>query len=210
MKRERLQHGHRIFLLNSGAPQASGKAAAGAHTRVGRTSNENKLGELNRMRRLPSPRAEGRQLAKMLVGWMMAWNAVSNRWMTIRNAVRSLAGEGTGADLLLYATLDTACSNNEGEECPWIGERLPVGMTAMARCAMGMSSAMARKILGHAAVNAAPQAIERGYRSKVRYGGLGSGGMPTNGGPNLKKSMRSRRRLSLYVDRGYRRFCDHR
>ena len=119
------------------APLALGKERRQWLIRAWDAIDENKLGELNRMMAsIPSPTGEERQLAQMLVG-VMNGSGIDGFYQPMDgdqgNAVGRLAGTGSGADLLLYAPLDTAFSNNEEEECPWIGERLPVEMTAMAR-----------------------------------------------------------------------------
>jgi hypothetical protein len=96
--------------------------------------DENKLAELNRMMvSIPSPTGEERRLAQAIVGIMNA-SGIDGIYQPMDddqgNAVGRLLGVGAGADLLLYAPLDTAFSNNEEEECPWIGDRLPAAMAA--------------------------------------------------------------------------------
>jgi acetylornithine deacetylase/succinyl-diaminopimelate desuccinylase-like protein len=176
------------------APLALGKERQQWLVRAWDAIDENKLGELNRMMAsIPSPTGEERQLAQMLVG-VMNGSGIDGFYQPMDddqgNAVGRLPGTGTGADLLLYAPLDTAFSNNEEEECPWIGERLPVEMTAMAQLRDGdVVGNGAENPKGYAAcVIAAAQAI-RAVGVPLTGSlmvGLGSGGMPTNRRPNFK------------------------
>jgi acetylornithine deacetylase/succinyl-diaminopimelate desuccinylase-like protein len=156
--------------------------------------DESRLAELNRMMAsIPSPTGEERQLAQTMVGIMNA-GGIDGFYQPMDddqgNAVGRLAGVGGGADLLLYAPLDTAFSSNEEEECPWIGDRLPAEMTANAQVRDGdVVGNGAENPKGYAAcVVAAAQAIKAAgvpLKGSLLVG-LGSGGMPTNRRPNFK------------------------
>jgi acetylornithine deacetylase/succinyl-diaminopimelate desuccinylase-like protein len=156
--------------------------------------DENKLAELNRMMAsIPSPTGEERRLAQAIVGIMNA-SGIDGIYQPMDddqgNAVGRLLGVGAGADLLLYAPLDTAFSNNEEEECPWIGDRLPAEMAAHGQFSDGdVIGNGAENPKGYAAcVVAAAQAIKAAavpLKGSLIVG-LGSGGMPTNPRPNFK------------------------
>lgn len=157
--------------------------------------DENQLGELNRlMASIASPTGEERQLAQAMVERMNA-NGIEAFYQAMDddqgNAVGRLPGSGNGADLLLYAPLDTAFSTNEAEECPWIGDRLPADMTTAAVVLDGDVVGMgAENPKGYAAcvITAAVAVKAAGIplRGSLLVG-LGAGGMPTNRRPRLKK-----------------------
>jgi acetylornithine deacetylase/succinyl-diaminopimelate desuccinylase-like protein len=160
-----------------------------------REIDESKLAELNRMMAsIPSPTGEEAQLARAVVD-VMNTNGVRAFYQPMDgaqgNAVGRIDGQGDGADLLLYAPLDTAFSTNEEEECPWIGDRLPADMTTNAsvgdREVVGMG---AENPKGYAACAiAAAQAIKAAgvpLQGSLLVG-LGAGGMPTNRRPSSPK-----------------------
>jgi len=157
--------------------------------------DETKLAELNRtMASIASPTGEERQLAEALVDTMNA-SDIAGYYQPMAddqgNAIGRIAGKGAGADLLLYAPLDTAFSTSEEEECPWIGDRFPADMTTKAYIqgsnVVGMG---AENPKGYAAaIVAAAQAIKAAgvpLKGSLLVG-LGAGGMPTNRRPNFKK-----------------------
>jgi acetylornithine deacetylase/succinyl-diaminopimelate desuccinylase-like protein len=157
--------------------------------------DESRLGELNRMMAsIASPTGEERQLAQAMVDTMSAYG-IDAFYQPIDdaqgNAIGRISGTGDGADLMLYAPLDTAFSMNEEEECPWIGDRLPPDMTTHAYVQGGNVIGMgAENPKGYAAsVVAATQAIKAaGVPMKGSLlVGLGAGGMPTNRRPAAKK-----------------------
>jgi len=79
--------------------------------------DENKLGELNCMlASIASPTGEEKQLALAVVDTMNA-SGIDAHYQPMDgdqgNALGRIAGTGGGADLLLYAPLDTAFSINE-------------------------------------------------------------------------------------------------
>ena len=146
--------------------------------------DESKLGELNRvMASIASPTGEERQLAHGAGRHHECQRhrrVFISRWMTIK-AMQSVVSRdsGDGADLLLYAPLDTAFSTNEEEECPWIGDRLPADMTTSAAVRDGEVVGMgAENPKGYAACTiAAAQAIKAAGVPLQRFAvsGLGSG-----------------------------------
>ena len=163
--------------------------------RVWDAIDESRLGELNRMMAsIASPTGEERQLAQAMVETMNA-HGIESFYQpmddTQGNAIGRISGTGQGADLMLYAPLDTAFSVSEEEECPWIGDRFPPDMTTNAYMQDGNVIGMgAENPKGYAAcVVAAAQAIKAaGVPMKGSLlVGLGAGGMPTNRRPSAKK-----------------------
>jgi acetylornithine deacetylase/succinyl-diaminopimelate desuccinylase-like protein len=157
--------------------------------------DETSLAELNRlMASIPSPTGEEAQLARAMVD-VMNKSGVSAFYQPMDdhqgNAIGRLAGTGEGADLLLYAPLDSAFSASEEEECPWVGDHLPAEMTTNAYVRDGEVVGMgAENPKGYAAcVIAAAQALKGAgvpLKGSVRVG-LGAGGMPTNRRPTSRK-----------------------
>jgi acetylornithine deacetylase/succinyl-diaminopimelate desuccinylase-like protein len=157
--------------------------------------DEKELGELDRvMASIASPTGEEKRLALALVDIMNA-GGIGAFFQPMEddqgNAIGRIAGTGNGADLLLYAPLDTAFSTNEEEECPWIGERLPKEMTTDAYVCDGEVVGMgAENPKGYAACAiAAAQAMKAAgvpLQGSLLVG-LGSGGMPTNRRPWFTK-----------------------
>lgn len=100
------------------------------------------------------------------------------------NAVGRIAGTGDGADLLLYAPIDTLTVGTADEDVPWIGPELRPDMRPEAQVDGPYVSGLgASNPKGHAAcVLAAAEAIasvEVPLRGSVLIG-FGAGGMPTN------------------------------
>jgi len=157
--------------------------------------DETQLAELNRlMASIPSPTGEEGQLARAIVD-VMNKSGIDAFYQRMEddqgNAIGRIRGTGDGADLLLYAPLDSAFSTNTEEECPWIGDRFPAEMTTQAYVRDGDVVGMgAENPKGYAAcVVAAAQAIKAAgvpLRGSLLVG-LGAGGMPTNRRPLLQK-----------------------
>src|SRR5688572_5566255 len=182
--------------MNTGSsPLSLGKERDEALKRAWNAIDETKLAELNRlMASIPSPTGEEGQLAQAVVD-VMNKSGVDAFYQPMDeaqgNVVGRISGAGGGADLLLYAPLDTAFSTSEEEECPWVGDRLPAEMTTNAYVGGGDVVGMgAENPKGYAAcVVAAAQAIKMaGVALKgCLLVGLGAGGMPTNRRPSSKK-----------------------
>lgn len=157
--------------------------------------DERRLAELDRkMASVPSPTGEEAELAQAMVSYMNEVG-ISAFYQPIDekqgNAVGRIHGAGGGADLLLYAPLDTAFSGKEDEDCPWVGSRVPPEMTTDAVIKDG-------DVIGMGAENPkgfatclviAAEAVKRAgvlLRGSLLVG-LGAGGMPTNKRPPLKR-----------------------
>jgi acetylornithine deacetylase/succinyl-diaminopimelate desuccinylase-like protein len=103
------------------------------------------------------------------------------------NALLRRPGLGDGADLLLYAPIDTHTTGTEADDVPWVGPTLREDMVPRASVhgdyVVGLG---ANNPKGHAAcVLAAVEAASRAgapLRGAV-LAGFGSGGMPTNPRP---------------------------
>jgi acetylornithine deacetylase/succinyl-diaminopimelate desuccinylase-like protein len=181
----------------TGAPESLplGKEREQWVKRAWEAIDEGKLAELNRvMASIPSPTGEERRLALSIVD-IMKDSGIDAFWQPMAddqgNAVGRIAGSGNGADLLIYAPLDTAFSTNEEEECPWVGDRLPDEMTTDAFVRDGEVVGMgAENPKGYAACAiAAAQAIKAAgvpLQGSLSVG-LGSGGMPTNRRPSFSR-----------------------
>jgi acetylornithine deacetylase/succinyl-diaminopimelate desuccinylase-like protein len=155
--------------------------------------DEGRLGELNRkMASIPSPTGEEGELAQAMVADMQESN-IEAAFQPIDerqgNAVGRIRGSGDGADLLLYAPIDTAFAGKPEEDCPWVGESVPAEMTTAAYIKDGnVVGNGAENPKGYAAcVVMAAKAVRRAgvpLRGDLSVG-LGSGGMPTNKRPAL-------------------------
>jgi acetylornithine deacetylase/succinyl-diaminopimelate desuccinylase-like protein len=157
--------------------------------------DESGLAELNRqMAGIPSPTGEEKELAQAMVS-VMTDSGMEAFYQAMNdaqgNAVGRIRGSGHGADLLLYAPLDTAFSKLAGEECPWVGEKLPAEMTTNAYIQDGNVVGLgAENPKGYGAcVIAAAQAIAKAgvpLKGSLLVG-LGAGGMPANRQPSARK-----------------------
>jgi acetylornithine deacetylase/succinyl-diaminopimelate desuccinylase-like protein len=142
------------------------------------------------MTSVPSPTGEESALARWLAGTLTELG-LSGRYQPIDsrqgNALGRLAGDGTGADLLLYAPIDTLTAGTEAEDLPWAGPRLRRDLRPEASVegdyVVGLGASNPK---GHGAcLVAAADAVRRAgvpLRGEVRIG-LGAGGMPTNKRP---------------------------
>ena len=176
-------------------PLALGKEREQWLKRACNAIDEIKVAELNRlMASIPSATGEERELARVIVE-VMKESGIEAFFQPMAddqgNAVGRVAGSKNGADLLIYAPLDTAFSNNEREECPWVGDRLPEEMTTSAYVRDGEVVGMgAENPKGYAACAIAAvlsiKAAEVPLQGSLLVG-LGSGGMPTNRRPALSK-----------------------
>jgi acetylornithine deacetylase/succinyl-diaminopimelate desuccinylase-like protein len=136
---------------------------------------------------IPSPTGGERPIAEFVTSYMsqVGLEAFCQRINDLQaNAVGRLNGAGGGADLLLYAPLDTDFTGIENEDCPGVGVELPPVLQSIAKDENGY-------IVGLGAVNPkgfatcvvmAAEAIKRAgiqLRGNVVVG-LGAGGMPCN------------------------------
>ena len=136
---------------------------------------------------IASPTGGERVLAGYLAG-QLACAGLDARVMPIddgqANAVGRLRGDGSGADLLLYAPIDTLTDGTPEADLPWIGPELRADMVADARVDGPFVSGLgASNPKGHAAcVVAAVEAVAAAgleLRGDL-IAGFGAGGMPTN------------------------------
>jgi acetylornithine deacetylase/succinyl-diaminopimelate desuccinylase-like protein len=139
---------------------------------------------------IPSPTGEEAELAAWLVSTMSA-RGMPARLQPIddrqANALGRVAGTGGGADLLLYAPIDTLTAGTDDEDLPWIGPALRPDMRTEATEAgdfvLGLGASNPK---GHAAsiITAVDAVLRAGspLRGDVLVG-LGAGGMPTNRRP---------------------------
>jgi acetylornithine deacetylase/succinyl-diaminopimelate desuccinylase-like protein len=146
------------------------------------------------MTSIPSPTGEEGPLARWLAQEMAA-RGLDGRYQPIDadqgNAVGRLRGDGTGADLLLYAPIDTLTVGTEEEDVPWVGDSLRRDMRAEASIegdyVLGLGASNPK---GHGAcLIAAVEAVRRAgvpLRGDVIVG-LGAGGMPTNRRPGASR-----------------------
>ncbi len=136
---------------------------------------------------IPSPTGEEAPLARWLTEAMTGLG-MEARYQPIDdlqgNATARVAGDGSGARLLLYAPIDTLTVGDPAEDVPWIGPELRPDMRASAvrdgNFVIGLGASNPK---GHGAcLIAAAEAVRRA-RVPLRGDlllGLGSGGMPTN------------------------------
>lgn len=157
--------------------------------------DDTKLADLNRlMASIPSPTGEEGRLAQTVVE-VMNNNHIAAFYQpmddTQGNAVGRISGSADGADLLLYAPLDSAFSTNPDEECPWVGDRLPAEMTTNAYVRDGDVVGMgAENPKGYAACVVAAAIAVKAAGVPLQGSlvvGLGAGGMPTNRRPSSRR-----------------------
>jgi acetylornithine deacetylase/succinyl-diaminopimelate desuccinylase-like protein len=139
---------------------------------------------------IASPTGEEAELARWLAGTLTGLG-LAGRYQPIDasqgNALGRLAGDGTGADLLLYAPIDTLTAGTEAEDLPWVGPWLRRDLRPEASVegdyVIGLGASNPK---GHGAcLIAAADAVRRAgvpLRGDLRIG-LGAGGMPTNKRP---------------------------
>jgi acetylornithine deacetylase/succinyl-diaminopimelate desuccinylase-like protein len=146
------------------------------------------------MTAIPSPTGQERPLAETLAG-MMAASGLDARCQPIdsdqANALARCRGSGDGADLLLYAPIDTHIAGSSEEDVPWIGPEVRRDMRPEPIIEDGLIIGLcAENPKGYAAcVIAAAEAVARSgvpLRGDLMVG-LGAGGMPTNKRPGLQR-----------------------
>ena len=143
-----------------------------------------------RMVDIPSPSGEEAELAKFLVGFMeeAGLEAFYQPFDDNQgNAIGRLRGSGGGAELMLYAPLDTAFAGTGDEDHPWLGAVTRRDQIPEAVVENGVVSGLgAHNPKGHGA--AALMAAVALKRARVPLLGdvvvaFGAGGMPTNRRP---------------------------
>ena len=136
---------------------------------------------------IPSPTGEERALAEFLAATMTGSGLAAEVQPLDEhqaNARGRLAGDGTGAQLLLYAPIDTLTAGTVEADVPWIGPELRDDMRAVARVDGPYVSGLgASNPKGHAAcVLAAIEAVAAAgvpLRGDL-VAGFGAGGMPAS------------------------------
>jgi acetylornithine deacetylase/succinyl-diaminopimelate desuccinylase-like protein len=161
---------------------------------------------------IPSPTGEERGIAEFLVrhlrrsGLEGIYQAIDDQQ---GNAIGRLSGDGSGADLLLYAPTDTAFSGDPSEEVPWIGEAvradlLPNGFR-VDDYVVGLGAENPKAYV--ASVVAAAVAVKRAgvpLKGSLLVG-LGAGGMPTNRRPGqARANVGQGNGCSFMLEQGYR------
>ncbi len=144
------------------------------------------------MTAIPSPTGEERALAEFMVQTLRA-SGLDAAYQPIDamqgNALGWCRGTGGGADLMLYAPIDTHIAGDAAEDCPWVGGELRRDMLPTPVTEDGFVIGLcAENPKGYAACAvAAAEAVRRAgipLRGDLMVG-LGAGGMPTNKRPGL-------------------------
>ncbi|ROO87107.1 acetylornithine deacetylase/succinyl-diaminopimelate desuccinylase-like protein [Actinocorallia herbida] len=163
---------------------------------------------------IPSPTGEEGPLARWLAD-RITEAGLEGRYQPIDarqgNAVGRLRGDGTGADLLLYAPIDTLSVGTEEEDVPQVGPVLRPDMRPEAVVdgpfVIGLGASNPK---GHgAAVIAAAEAVAAAgipLRGDLLVG-LGAGGMPTNARPGARFNAGQGNGCSFMLEQGV--WADH-
>lgn len=139
---------------------------------------------------VPSPTGEEGALAALIADELRRGGA-DGRVQEIdarqANALGCLRGAGGGADLLLYAPIDTVLAGNEEEDLPWASPEprpdLRAEATQRDRYVVGLGAGNPK---GHGACIVAAMGAVRRAGIPLRgtlFAGFGAGGMPTNARP---------------------------
>lgn len=163
---------------------------------------------------VPSPTGEERALAEHLVararrhGLAATVQALDD---SQANALLRYDGAGDGADLLLYAPIDTHTSGREAEDLPWSGAELRSDMVPKATVYGDFVTGLgANNPKGHAAaiVGVAEAVAAAGVELRGNLlVGLGAGGMPTNRRPVQgvrREDVGHGRGAAFMLERGFR------
>jgi acetylornithine deacetylase/succinyl-diaminopimelate desuccinylase-like protein len=144
---------------------------------------------------IPSPTGEERRVAEYIVrhlheaGLEATYQSIDAEQ---GNAVGRLRGRDDGADLLLYAPIDTAFTGDEAEDLPWLGPSIRTDLRPTGHLEGDY-------VIGQGAENpkayatcviAAAEAVRRAefpLKGSLLVG-LGAGGMPTNRRPGRGRS----------------------
>ncbi|MFC4055457.1 M20 family metallopeptidase [Actinomadura syzygii] len=178
------------------APEPVERAVERAVGRAWAAIDADRLRDLTlRMVSTPSPTGDEAALARFLTGHLAAagleaaYQEIDDRQ---GNAVGRLRGDGTGADLLLYAPIDTLSVGTAEEDVPYVGDELRPDMRTEGvldgDTIIGLGASNPK---GHAAclVEAASAIAAAGLplRGSLLVG-LGAGGMPTNRRPGASRA----------------------
>ncbi|MBV9324330.1 MAG: peptidase dimerization domain-containing protein [Chloroflexi bacterium] len=144
---------------------------------------------------VPSPTGQERQVNEFITAHLRA-AGLEARYQAIDedqgNAVGRINGSGEGADLLLYAPIDTAFTGDEAEDLPWLGASIRTDLQPHGRIeddyVIGQGAENPKAYA--ACVITAAEAVRRaGFPLKGDVlVGLGAGGMPTNRRPGRARS----------------------
>jgi acetylornithine deacetylase/succinyl-diaminopimelate desuccinylase-like protein len=144
---------------------------------------------------IPSPTGEERRVNELIVnhlrvaGLEATYQAIDEEQ---GNAIGRIRGSGAGADLLLYAPIDTAFTGNPEEDLPWLGPDIRADLQTHGHLE-------GEYVIGQGAENpkayatcviAAAEAVRRAEipLEGSLLVGLGAGGMPTNRRPGRTRS----------------------
>jgi acetylornithine deacetylase/succinyl-diaminopimelate desuccinylase-like protein len=160
---------------------------------------------------VPSPTGDELPLARHLaaelesIGCQATLQAIDDRQ---GNALGRLRGSGGGADLLLYAPIDTAFSGNVDEDEPWLGPRPRPDLGLPARVDAG-------KVIGLGAEN--PKSYVACILEVVDalagtgaalpgslIAGFAGGGMPISGRPGMRRNIGHGSGCAYLLERGVR------
>src|SRR5579859_2285820 len=144
---------------------------------------------------IPSPTGEERRVAEFAAAHMRA-AGLEGCCQSIddeqSNAVGRMRGTGAGADLLLYAPLDTAFTGEPAEDLPWLGASIRADLVPDGQIegdyviGQGAENPKAYATCVIAAAEAIRQA-EVPLKGTLLVG-LGAGGMPSNRRPGQRRA----------------------
>lgn len=147
---------------------------------------------------VPSPTGEERPLAELIAAQLQAAGTDSTVQLLDAyqaNAIGRLSGTGGGADLLLYAPIDTVLAGNAVEDLPWAAPGPRPDIMAEAHSegpyVVGLGAGNPK---GHAACIVGALAALRRASVPLRgsvLAGFGAGGMPTNARPGTASDRRN-------------------
>lgn len=167
---------------------------------------------VTRMVAIPSPTGDERPLATFLAerlarhGLEAATQIIDDRQA---NAIGRYRGRGGGADLMLYAPIDTHLAGDPAEDLPWAGRTLRPDLLNTPIVADGLVIGLcAENPKGFAAcVIAAAEAVAQAgvpLRGDLMVG-LGAGGMPTNTRPGVtRRNTGQGNGCSFMLEQGFR------
>lgn len=192
-------------------PQLTSEQEAVLADARGRIDRDRLAERLRTIVDIPSPTGEELPLARHLaaelesIGCQASVQPIDDRQ---GNALGRLAGSGGGAELLLYAPIDTAFSGNVDEDEPWLGRRPRPDLALPARIENG-------KVIGLGAEN--PKSYVACILEVVEVlastgatlpgslaAGFAGGGMPISGRPGLRRNIGHGAGCAYLLERGVR------